>query len=908
MKSIFTLAFVLILCTFANAQQACPPEIPYKETAYSILKNLDKSQVPTGILYENVLPLANLYEYTGNADTDTTHTDHFLQAYAELYLSKFNNTGLLHYFNLYDNIIAFHSDKKYHHPIGIIDYDYNTIHPDAVTNNLLSLSNQQLYDVTSRPSSPYVSEKAVVASFLMTEQYPCLYAGQHYFTFSSDFVLTNTSFTLSQVSHLEAIFNGTSVYNADVSGLDNFTLPITVSNYDQSSVLVLILTVNGVQKHYIISACQIAIDPITTCRGQDQLEIVGYPFDGGYGEGFYSEKGIATIYYSDQSCADKKLRKPIIFVDGFDPSNAQHHEVIWKKYLNFPYKVDNIDNYLGDTLLSKGYDIIILDQKVDDGDKKYNRGGAGLIENNGLVLAVLLETLYAQHSSTMTEDFVVVGASMGGKVSRYGLAWMESHNKPHHTRLFISFDSPQNGAQILLGLQQTVDKFTQFGGLAVFPSVRNKLHQSNAAKQMLLHHSATGSESVQAHPFRNILLNNYASVGNYPSQCRMVSISNGNRIGLLKTVVPSPPNNFDAVPINEKDLEADLGIKRRRLAFCNANICYKLHAQIYAQTASNRYQTSSFTVNSTSLLLLAAAGFSFPFFAKNEYAVSENGTSYDIAPGSRLRQNPFELVNGSVEILKADVPIPVISAIMVGPIKISTNNLRHSNFIPTESSVAYTFPNNETFSVYKNFTGVNLSRCAGTTPFDTVYAPSYDMPHVGIDEYIGNAFKNEVYHLRSKPVCTNECPEYIVSSDFLTGVNTVNYKAQKSISLTPGFFVQSVEGYYFKAQIGCTNPMKPQIKPLPVAMLTTCSFDWNQSKNEVLCNNGFTTFRAFVKNFDLDTYAEFSTNGSAWFKANIGDDGYEIILNANPNQSQQFFARPHNQPTNIIQGFLAHCN
>lgn len=898
MKSLFTLT-LCVLSYLVHAQQPCPPDTPYKETAYTLLKNLDKSQVSTGILYENVLPLANIYEYTGNSNTDTSHTNHFLQAYAEIYLSKFNNIGLKHYLDLYDDIESFNSNSKYYHPIGIIDYDFNTIDPDAINNILLSLSNQQLYDVPNRQSSPYLSEKAVMASVLLTEEYPCLYSGQHYFTFKSDFVLTNTGFTLSQVSHLQAIFNNTTIYDSDVSGLENFTLPLTVNNVNQSSILVLIITVNGIQKHYIISACQIAIDPITSCRGQDQIEITGYPFDGGYGEGSYSEQGIATIYYSNQSCSTKQLRKPVIFVDGFDPNNKQHHETIWKEYLNIEFSENNSPSFLGDTLLARGYDVIILDQKKGS-DKKYNRGGAGLIENNGLVLAKLLETLYAQHSSTMVEDFVVVGASMGGLVSRFGLAWMEANNKPHHTRLFISFDSPQNGAHIPIGLQQLVDIFTQFGGLALFPSVRNSLHQSNAAKQMLLHHSSTGSESIQAHPFRNIFLNNLSSVGSFPSQCRIVSISNGNRIGTLKTTVPAPPNDWDAVPINEKDLEADLGIKRRRLQFCNANICYKLHTQIYAQTSSNRHQTNVFTLNTTNLLTIAAAGFTFPFFSKNQYAVAENGTSFDIAPGCRLRQNPLDLADGDV--------VKALSAIVIGPIKISTNNLRHTNFIPTTSSVAYTFPN-ESFSIYKNFTGVNLSKCAGTTPFDTVYAPSYDMPHVAIDQYIANAFRNEVFYLRAKSVCTGNCPESIVSSSQIPANTTETYKASKYICLTAGFSTDA--NTVFKAQIGCTNLMSPYVfkkEILPIFALTTCSFDWNQPKNEVLCGGGFTTFRAFVKNFDLDTYAEFSTNGSTWFRANIGDDGYEIILNSNPGQSQQFFARPHNQPTNIIQGFLAHCN
>ncbi|MFN8431892.1 MAG: hypothetical protein U0V04_18060 [Spirosomataceae bacterium] len=892
-KLIFLALWVSAGNTFA--QQTCPTDIPYSETAFQLLKNLDKSQIPTGILYESVLPLANIYEYTGNSTTDTTNTAHFLQAYAEIYLSTFNNSGMKHYQTLYDDIDNFNSNPKYYHPIGIIDYNFNTIHPDAINNNLLSLSNQQLYDVPNRSSSPYISEKAIIASILLTEDYPCLYPGQHFFTFTNNFVLSNSGFTLSQVSHLQAIYNGTTIYNSSVAGLDNFNLPLTVSNNDQNSILVLILTVNGQQKYSIISTCQIGIDPLTSCRGQDEIEITGYSFDGGYGEGNYAEKGKANIYYSNASCSDKKLRKPIIFVDGFDPSNSQHHEGIWKEYLNIEFIENGQQSKLGDTLLARGYDVIILDQ-VKGADKKYNRGGAGIIENNGLVLAKLLETLYAQHGSTMTEDFVVVGASMGGLVSRFGLAWMEANNKPHHTRLFISFDSPQNGAQIPIGLQQMVDKFTQFGGLAAFPSVRNAIHQSNAAKQLLVHHSSTGSESIQGHPFRGILQNNLAAVGNYPSQCRIVSISNGNRIGTKKNIPITPPNGDVPAAINEKLLEADLGIKRRRLAFCNANLCYKLHTQVYAQTASNRFKTNDFTVNTTNLLTLAAAGFPFPFFTKTQYSVAENGTSFDMAPGSRLRQNPLDLAEGNV--------VQALSAIFIGPLKISTNILKHTNFIPTTSSVAYTFPNGESFNIYKNFTGVNLSKCAGTTPFDTVYAPSYDMPHVAIDQFIANSFREEVYNLKNKSYCSGDCPDYI---NLTSSPQNTNYQAAKAICLLPNFKAEA--GTVFKAQIGCQNAMS-SYKPNPNAIastLTICPFDWDQPKNQVICFQFYTTFKAFVKYLPIGNYAEFSTNGSSWTRANVGDNGYTINLNANPGQSQMFYARPNSNPANVIQGWLQHC-
>ncbi|RYU93217.1 hypothetical protein [Emticicia agri] len=89
MKMIFTFT-LCTLCYFAHAQQPCPPDVPYKETAYHILKNLDKSQIPTGVLYENVLPLANIYQYTGNSNTDTSNTAHFCKhilKYTYLHLS-----------------------------------------------------------------------------------------------------------------------------------------------------------------------------------------------------------------------------------------------------------------------------------------------------------------------------------------------------------------------------------------------------------------------------------------------------------------------------------------------------------------------------------------------------------------------------------------------------------------------------------------------------------------------------------------------------------------------------------------------------------------------------------------------------------------------------------------------------
>lgn len=95
---------LILLClqsTFAMAQQTCPSDPPYCDFAYDMLKNLDKSQVPTGVLYETVFPIADIFNYTGNAsNTDTSYTVHFIQAYAEIYKSAVNNNGMKHYQHL----------------------------------------------------------------------------------------------------------------------------------------------------------------------------------------------------------------------------------------------------------------------------------------------------------------------------------------------------------------------------------------------------------------------------------------------------------------------------------------------------------------------------------------------------------------------------------------------------------------------------------------------------------------------------------------------------------------------------------------------------------------------------------------------------------------------------------------
>jgi len=897
--SFFLCLWASVATSFAQIPN-CNAPTPLNEQFRVMIQNLNRSQIPTGILYESVYPWAEIESYDGSDDTDTSNYEHFMQAYSELYYSKFNNNANIHPTDLETAVNNFHPDKEYHHAFGIIDYDYNIIDSNAVTNNLLSVTNNQLFDVADRTQSPYLTRNVKIGSILLADNSGELSPGTHYLHFSPSFIFSNTGFSLNDVQNLKIYINGNLVYDQVVSGLTNVIIPITL---DILIAPVVITAVISLAIPYIIYKTIFKKKekfPLTNCGGQDAIVVTGYTFDGGYGKPAYGAKGKANIFYADANCATKRITKPIIFVDGFDPTNAQHGAELWGKYINRPFKDGNFEDvFLGTELRRMGYDVITFDQE----DEGLNRGGGGFMENNALALAKFLEVLYTLHGSTIEDDYVIVGASMGGLVARYALTWMEHNNTPHHTRLFVSFDSPQLGAQIPVGVQQFIDVISQYGGLKGLGAVQNAaVHQTDAAKQLLVHHSSAESETIQSNAYRNIFLNNLNTIGNWPVLCRKIAIVDGNRNGVLKSTTPVPtPSGFE--PLYSCGYELDFGIKKRLRKNCSSPSCFKTRSQSFTQTSGTRCKSLDFTVNNnTNLLKLIFGGGQFS--NQSLYTQNQNNGSYDLAPGARFGVDPLNIIDNWVK---------GFAFIVTGHLKVDNNLIPNTNFIPTVSSVAYTFPNNEPFSVYKNFDGITLSKCAGTTPFDTVYAPMQDLNHVQINEEIANWFRSEIYFPKAISSCVNpnDCPEYLTLNSAVPNGESQLKKAQKAIFIEQGFKADGVnESVIFKAAIGCEQMLMPDRQTFPkLNVANSCSqpFEFDQPKNYKMCDNGFTTFHVFAHNIDINTYAEFSTDGTNYFKANILDYGYEITLpnNANP---QVFFARSAYNRSNVIGGYLAFCN
>ena len=173
------------------------------------------------------------------------------------------------------------------------------------------------------------------------------------------------------------------------------------------------------------------------------------------------------------------LDKPIIILDGFDPGNSRG---IGDIYASLSFGGAN----LADILRNEGFDIIILNAPIYTTAGKLIDGGSDYIQRNAMVLIALIEKVNTDKLGD--EEIVVLGPSMGGLIGRYGLSYMESNNLEAETRLFISFDSPQRGANIPISLQYLINYFAQSMGDATAQEVIAQLLNSPAAKEMLVDH------------------------------------------------------------------------------------------------------------------------------------------------------------------------------------------------------------------------------------------------------------------------------------------------------------------------------------------------------------------------------------------------------------------------------------
>lgn len=725
----------------------------YRFRTDSIMVALDKTQIPTGVLYDRVFPLSRL-DVFGQNTTDTSRFEHFLQANQELWYASYRNVGL--------GASAILRARAAQHlqaglvPIGLLHYSFNLLDTLAVQNNLLSQPGGNggvLYDVAGRSQSPYLTRETLVAAVL-AETVP---TGTVQFGLPFNLRFDNTS---NPVQSLTLNFNDGSasatltpgsagIYKSySVAGAYSIELTAHFANGSSKTTFTRI-QVKGETVAYRgdenpdflpIDPCDPSTDVVSLDAG-----ISFNDYEGRDATGF----GEVTTYYAN--CNNPQLTKPVIMLDGidFDDEDARNGRTVYSEFLN--YYDQGTPKRLGEELRTAEYDIVILDFP--------GANGAEYIQRNAFVLIQLIQNINADlRSRSITEKLTVIGPSMSGLVSRYALAEMErrfndasninTYQKVewnHNTRLWLSFDSPQLGANIPMGDQRFVQYYAEVGEVeSAKKNLKNILQP--ATKQMLVHHYETTSNTVSGAPgFRDRFQAEMDNLG-MPTQLRRIAVINGSIAGIRQ----------------------DWRNQTRKSHGCDLAFTFE------AKTGRPRLFHINWLPSSFPVLLpltLSSASVKFTpdyggtcttFEAKllgsrkgEEITVGRpNSISYDVAPGS-WRSTQRTLADKGT--LTDDKLNGFAKNFFLGGVHRATQTSRFNDvvdkhcFIPTVSALALTNSNRDL--------GQNLSTtdlvCSGETPFDSYYAPVLNEEHIFITPENAEYIKNEIRMITPKPKVLN---------------------------------------------------------------------------------------------------------------------------------------------------------
>lgn len=801
MKKIITL-FALIMFCLQYSSKAQTDSSIFQKSEF-IIEHLNKNNIPSGILYDMVVPFAQLNLHNGQNDSAVCSPLQFQQAYFEFYQSTFNKLGFVTPDSIVENII--NNYNRTTHPLGLLFMQYATIKQDAITNGLLTLNNGQLFNVQGA-ASPYEIKESFVASPLTNAEH--MNIGIHTFFLDKAFILGNNFKSIRKIKL--TLLNGNIVQERNLAGLAiNQFHTVTPFEFEFDTTGLYIFNIEVEFMDSTLVHTKAAFDVVEgslfgtnnenkrnstlcdTCitmggiNGGDTLIVTGNYYDmSDYGASSTPVSGIAYIFYATNNnginYTQHRIKKPIIFLDGFDPSNSRDAPRIYSRYINMKFYINGSDVYLADYLRSLGYDLIILD--FDD--------GGTYMEKNAMVVNQLLQKLYADHHTWLQKDFVVIGPSMGALIGQFALAYMESNNILHHTRTFISFDGPHQGANLAFGMQTLVEYALQSGTLNLLTGfklskIKNGMYNGNAAKQMIVHHVSSGSTLPVANSKRNIFLNKLSSVGNYAQGVRNVAIINGNKSASTN---PNVTYYFKLMWLKHH-LNIPMQIIPNPIHWwwppiitppVSQNIDWKVYG---TSNAGTEEVAKLFTFWPLGNLVGG-----IPFGMTTKYSSClPTSFSYDECQGSNFGVK-FSDESDSLEKYLGWLPFN----------QIELTNLTKFTFIPTVSGADYIQA--DPLNISADLTNVTLTKCAGTTPFDKVYANNYRTDHVEVDDNIANAFLNEILDINAGLKITGNFNIYTLGNSIFGGLPR-NFTASGG----EGTYTWAYTGNWSTSQSGVNN-------------------------------------------------------------------------------------------------------
>ncbi len=554
---------LLFLSCFSTAEAQTTQEIEVGNRTYgqvfdSLSTGLIPSRIPYGILMDRVYGWAGLAEW---ANGDTVTASQLFQTWydgEEAYINPANRPA--NYLAMRDTVDRMLYQVKL--PVLAFAYQFGFFDSLALQDGRLSVVNGILTD--NNNTLPYFSKQVNMAG-LATED---VFQNKSYLLyFDQSVVFNNTGSTIQSITVLNLATNTQYVLSANnglaiqfaSAGVNTLRFTIQLSNGSSYT------THQRINVKAVTTNNNIALRPVgPDCTPVSQLLTSTIPFQG-YAEADASNSHADVHFYyhtisPTSSNCERVLRKPIIIVDGFDPQNTREYWKIYKEQLI--YIKNQVPTFLGDDLRDKGYDVIILNfPKLgsivkDENDNalltipstvklngtttdvnRFNRdGGADYIERNAMLLVKLIQDVNATLAANgSNEKIVVVGPSMGGLVSRYALSYMEKQqslgvaNMNHNCRVWVSFDSPHDGANISPAAQHSIRFLARFAGDQKVKDDYEKKLRAIAARQQLIEQidGLNSTNSYHTTFYAAIKNNGLANSGGFPLNVRKVNLLNG---------------------------------------------------------------------------------------------------------------------------------------------------------------------------------------------------------------------------------------------------------------------------------------------------------------------------------------------------------------------------------------------
>ena len=668
-----------------------------------LFENLDKNRIPTGYLLENAIDYIDLTPYSGQL-SDTNYVDlpifesilKTLQSSSvrsNTSLSGVDINGTIH------NMLEDNEDEVVH--LGIIAYKYNYVKPDALENNLIGYTGDQVYDrfdVNGNWLNPYDESYAVAFA---PSKHIC--KGESITFDFDDYLFTNLSISTIELDYGNGytLVTGSNSFSIP-EGLIELAIKITLND---GKVLYSHSTINAIRSKMELFGDGIS-GPIPF---NDSSPYLGFPAN-----------AMVTIDYID---GNTTLTKPLIVVEGFDPVKLA--ELLGEDEEHGFCDISSFKSSLSSSL-KDNYDIVYVDWLNSE---SYIQGNANR----------LIEIIEWVNSNKVTnEKNVLYAHSMGGLIARYALCKMEQQSISHEVSTFISHDSPHLGVNLPIGFQYALyDIFSNFKlkSLIDFDFILTYLH-SPSAKQMLLHYVAENGELDNS--LHNSWLTELRSIGfpkgdNLYSPIRNIAISNGgvytkgdilaqftdgftlDRYGFILSLLLGfseryLPDALQNIPIIPFIFKGDVN--------CNANITILP----FNSSACKVYDAKvSLTKH------INAFNWEYTYHTHNVVKYAPTGI-------------PMDNVNGSYYSLP-DLPEGFLD---------SFSYVHRFMFVPTVSSLCVGSHNiNLSYNDYQQ-TYTNASN----TPFDDVYTTSYSTSHqMSLSSDMCNWIEDNLVASLNGPIC-----------------------------------------------------------------------------------------------------------------------------------------------------------